>query len=74
MEQRKQDQNVPRQSSVEPMQDSGENVQNNSSVGGDSRLERNKESNSGGISNRGRNTEMSEQEQIPERGHSQSER
>jgi hypothetical protein len=29
---------------------------------------------SGGITNRGRDREMSEQEQLPERGHSQSER
>ena len=32
------------------------------------------ERNSGGITNRGRDREMAEQEQLPDRGHSQSER
>jgi hypothetical protein len=36
--------------------------------------ERNSGSSGGGITNRGRDREMSEQEQLPERGHSQSER
>jgi hypothetical protein len=74
-QQRKQDQSVPRQSSLEPVQDSGEDVQNSSSVErGERGLERNNEDSSGGTANRGRNTERSGQEQIPERDRSQSER
>jgi hypothetical protein len=99
---RKQDQDSPRQSTMEPAEGSRENVQNSESqdLGSSSDRamfsdrdsseerssgssgersrgssgERNSGSSGGGITNRGRDREMAEQEQLPERGHSQSER
>jgi hypothetical protein len=74
-QQRKQDQNVPRQSSLEPVKESEEKVQNKSSVErGDRRPDRDNETGSGDTVSRGRNTERSQQEQISKRDRSQSER
>ena len=77
---RSNDQETPRQSSFDPAEgarDSDSNAQRNSSVTSESGRGSSGERNSaggGGISNRGREREMAEQEELPERGDSQSER
>jgi hypothetical protein len=68
---RNKDQDSPRQSTMEPAEGSRENVENS---GAEDRGSEGKSGNSGGgITNRGLDREIAEQEQLPDRGHSQSE-
>lgn len=77
---RKRNDDMPnRASNMEPAEGSRENVRNDADDLGTSSDramfdERNSSSGGGGITNRGRGREQAEQDQLPPRGHSQSER
>ena len=72
---RNRDQDIPnRQSNMEPAEGSRGNSERGMGTDGERNSSRSRSSNSGGITNRPLDRERCEQEQVPERGESKSER